>query len=66
VIDLASLLTRTKPLPPADCICPARPESPNPTCLPHGWWNRDPIVLDLADHPDGPWAAALEAFGDQQ
>lgn len=35
----------------------------NPTCDAHPWWLRDTPVLDLADHPDGPWAAALKVFG---
>lgn len=35
----------------------------NPTCPDHPWWLRDTIVLDLADHPDGPWNAAMKTFG---
>lgn len=45
-----------------DCICPVYGDGPNPTCQPHGWWNRDPKATELADAKD-PWAAALKTFG---
>jgi hypothetical protein len=57
----------TIPQPPdlePDCTCPAfDPPGQNPTCPTHPWWANDTPVLQLADHPDGPWAAALETFG---
>lgn len=51
------------PPPPDGCLCHTPDGGPNPTCPVHPWWRRDPTVLQLADHPDGPWAAALQTFG---
>lgn len=54
----------TPATPKTACICRALDDiGTNPTCPDHPWWARDAIVLNLADHPDGPWAAAKKLFG---
>lgn len=59
-----------QPEPEDGCICRASLAvgEPNPTCPPHGWWNRDPAVLDLADltRELGSWEAARRMFGGGQ
>lgn len=51
---------------PNDCIRPVFGDGPNPTCQPHGWWNRDTAALTLADltrELKSSWAAARQTFG---
>jgi len=48
-----------------DCICRTLDAiGQNPHCPAHPWWRHDPTVLNLADHPDGPWTAALNTYGE--